>query len=186
MSLFTEQNYNMLLENPDLMAALEKITVYKKYQKHQLLSQAGSICDYLYIIVSGVARVFYFNEHKDVTVHISMEQETITAIDSYIQRKKSKYNIEALEDLEVMAISHNDLENLFEDNPQYERFGRLFMQQIYMDLCERLDNLQLHTAQERYAILMNTRPELLQRVPLKHLASFLSVTPETLSRIRGK
>ena len=74
---------------------------------------------------------------------------------------------------------------IYADLYKFMRRGATFMR-IYMDLCERLDNLQLHTAQERYAILMNTRPELLQRVPLKHLASFLSVTPETLSRIRGK
>ncbi len=186
MNPFSEQNFALLLKNPEIAEALEDISVYKKYPKDHILFEAGSICNHLYIILSGIARVFYFNEHRDITVYFAKEQETITAIDSFIPRKESKYNIEALEDLEVMAITYEDLENLFESSPKYERFGRLFMQQVYMDLCERLDDLQLNNAQQRYNNLLKKHPELFQRVSLKYIASFLSITPETLSRIRGK
>ena len=61
------------------------------------------------MITSGIARVFYYKEDKDVTCHFAAEQESITAVDSYIQRKKSKYSIEALEDLEVMVIRYGKL-----------------------------------------------------------------------------
>lgn len=186
MNTFFEQNASLLLENPELVDVFENLMSFEKYPKHHLLHEAGKVCNDMYIITSGIARVFYYKEDKDISCHFSAEQETITTIDSFIQRKKSKYNIEALEDLEVLRISHADLENLFESNPKYERFGRLFLQQIYMDLVERIDDLQLKTAQERYETLLTKKPYLFQRIASKHIASFLSITPETLSRIRGK
>lgn len=186
MNSFFEQNTSLLLETPELVEAFQKIMIFEKYPKHAILHEAEKICNHMYIITSGIARVFYYKEDKDISCHFAAEQETITTIDSFIQRKKSKYNIEALEDLEVLKISHSDLEKLFTSNPKFERFGRLFLQQIYMDLVERIDDLQLHTAQERYEILLEKKPYLIKRVASKHIASFLSITPETLSRIRAK
>ena len=183
---FFEQNASLLLETPELAEAFQEIMSFEKFLKNAILHEAGKVCNHMYIITSGIARVFYYKEDKDISCHFAAEQETITTIDSFIQRKKSKYSIEALEDLEVLKISHSDLESLFESNPKYERFGRLFLQKIYMDLVERIDDLQLHTAQERYEILLQKKPYLFQRVASKHIASFLSITPETLSRIRGK
>ena len=186
MNTFLEQNSALLLETPELAEAFQNIMMFEKYSKHHILHEAGSVCDFMFIITSGIARVFYYKEDKDITVHFSAEQESVTTIDSFIQRKKSKYNIEALEDLEVLKISHSELENLFDSNPKFERFGRLFLQQIYIDLVERIDDLQLHTAQERYQMLLEKKPYLFQRVASKHIASFLGMTPETFSRIRGK
>lgn len=181
---FFEQNPALLLENPELVDDFQNIMSFEKYPKNAILHEAGKICNDMYIIISGIARVFYYKEGKDITSHFASEQESITAIDSFIQRKKSKYTIEALEDLEVMKISQEDLENLFETNPKFERFGRLFLQQIYIDLVERIDDLQLKSAQERYETLLEKKPYLFQRVAAKHIASFLSITPETLSRIK--
>ncbi len=186
MKLFLEKNSELLQETPELIEDIQHIMEFESYPKHHILHEAGAVCDHMYIIVSGIARVFYYKEDKDVTVHFSSEQESITSIDSFIQRKKSKYNIEALEDLEVLKVTHSNLENLFESNPKYERFGRLFLQQIYIDLVERIDDLQLHTAQERYQILLDKKPNLFLRVSAKHIASYLGMTAETFSRIRGK
>ena len=186
MNSFFEQNATLLLENPELAEAFQGKMKFQKFPTHALLHEAGKICSEMHLIISGISRVFYFKEDKDITCHFAAEQETITTIDSFIQRKKSKYNIEALEDLKVLKISHSDLENVFKSNPKYERFGRLFLQQIYIDLVERIDDLQLHTAQERYETLFAKKPYLFQRVTSKHIASFLGITPETLSRIRGK
>ncbi len=171
-------------ETPEFAEDFQQIMHYEKHPKNTILHEAGKICDYMYIVITGIARVFYYIEDKDVSCHFAAEQETFTAIDSFIQRKKSKYYVEASEDLEVFKIAHKDLENLFTSNPKYERFGRLFLQQLYIELVERLDNLQLKTAQERYEILMANKPYLIQRVTSKHIASYLGVTPETLSRIK--
>jgi len=184
MNSFFEQHANFIEDNPKFIEDFQEIMHYEQHQKNTILHESGKVCDYMYLIISGIARVFYFIEDKDVSCHFAAEQETFTAIDSFIQRKKSKYFVEALEDLEVFKIAHSDLENLFASTPKYERFGRLFLQQLYIDLVERLDNLQLKTAQERYEILLKKKPYLIQRITSKHIASYLGVTPETLSRIK--
>lgn len=183
---FFQQNASLLLENPDLAEDFQNIVSFKKYPNHSILHESGKVCNHFYIITSGIARVFYYKEDKDITCHFAAEEETITAIDSFIQRKKSKYYIETLEDLEAMVVSHNNLENLFKKHPKYEHFGRLFLQQAYIDLVERIDDLQLHTAHERYETLLEKKPYLFKRVASKHIASFLGMTPETFSRVRGK
>lgn len=186
MSNLFENNATLLLENPELAKAIQEITTYQTYKKNSILHESGKVCNHFYIILNGIARVFYFKEDKDITCHFASEKESITAIDSFIQCKKSKYNIEALEDLEVLAISHYDLENLFQKHQKYERFGRLFLQQLYIDLVERIDNLVLKTTKERYEMLLEKKPELFQRVASKHIATYLGMTAETFSRIRGK
>lgn len=186
MNTFFEQNATLLLENPELAEAFQNIMSFEKFSKHSLLHESGKNCDYMYIITSGIARVFYYKEDKDITCYFAAEKETITCIDSFIQRKKSKYNIEALEDLEVLKIAHFDLENLFESHAKYERFGRLFLEQLYIDLVERIDDLLLRTTQERYILLLEKKPYLFKRVASKHIASFLGMSAETFSRIRGK
>lgn len=178
-------NYAFILDSPEFAQALLEIMEPKTFTKHSLIHEAGHICTHFYIIQKGIGRVFYYKEDKDITVHFSEEGESITAIDSFVQQKKSKYNIEALEDMEAFAISRTKLELLFKQTPKFERYGRLFLEQIYMDLVERIDDLQLHTAQERYENLLRKKPSLFKRVASKHIASFLSITPETFSRIRA-
>ena len=183
---FFNNNDALLLEHPELAEAFQSIMTFKKYQKHDIIHKAGTVCSHFHIVISGISRVFYYKEDKDITVHFASEKESITAIDSLIQRTRSKYSIEALEDLEVFSISINDLESLFEKEPKYERFGRLFLQQIYIELVARIDDLQLHSTKERYDILLIKKPHLFKRVASKHIASFLGMTAETFSRIRAK
>ncbi|WP_430412815.1 Crp/Fnr family transcriptional regulator [Kordia sp.] len=185
MSSLYEQNPSLLLENPEIAEEFKKIMVYKKFPKGSLLCKAGTICNHLYIINSGITRMFYFKEDKDVTVHFCTEKDSASVFESYVKRKKSKFNIEALEDVEAMELSFFDIENLLIENPKFERFIRLFVQQLHVNLIERINDLHFHNARERYEKLFAKKPELFQRVPLKHLASYLNITPETLSRIRG-
>lgn len=183
---FFEENINLIEGISGFEEAFQGIMKYEKFPKSTILHEAGNICDDFYIIISGIGRVFFYKEDKDITCHFAAENETMTAIDSFIQRKKSKYCVEALEDLEVFKISYYDLENLLTINPKFERFVRLFMQHAYVELAERIGDLQLNTAQERYEILMKKSPYLFKRVAAKHIASFLGISPETLSRIRAK
>ncbi|CAM1373632.1 conserved hypothetical protein [Tenacibaculum litopenaei] len=174
----------LLLDNPDFSSDLYDIAQVQSHPKNSTIHEAGHRCNHLYLVNTGLIRVFYLKEGKDITVHLAKEQESFTAIDSLFQNKKSTYSIETLEPSELIRISAEALEQLLSSKPHYERIGRLFTQNIYIELATRLHHLQLHTARERYQILTQKHPDLLRRVPAKHLASYLGMTAETFSRIR--
>lgn len=162
----------------------EKIMTKHSFLKKHLIHEEGAICNHLYLIEKGVIRSFYHKDGKDITAHFALDRDAITAIDSFIQRKHSRYNIEVLEDAEVWLIDHQDMLELLTRKPQYERYIRLFLEQVYVDLVERVEGLLFFTAKERYNQLIEKNPDLLQRVNSNHIASFIGITQETLSRIR--
>jgi CRP-like cAMP-binding protein len=168
----------------DLISDFQKIMKKESFSKNSILHKEGTICNHVFLIEKGIARAFYHKDGKDITAHFAIESGTITAIDSFIQRKRSRYNIELLEDSEVISISHQAMHQLLEEKPHYEKYIRLFLEQIYIDLAERIEDLLFHTAKERYNKLMKNTPNLIQRIHLKHIASFIGITQETLSRIR--
>jgi len=172
-------------ELTELLADFQAIAQRKSFAKNALLHQEGTRCDYAFIMEKGIARTYYFKDGKDITAHIATEGESITAIDSLIQRKKSKYNVEVLEDSQVVLISYPEMQALLERKPQHEKYIRFFLEQIYIDLAERIENLMFYTAKERYERLIKAKPNLLQRINLSHIASYLGISQETLSRIRA-
>lgn len=187
MELTSFEPYQKLLkENPELISDYQKVLVPLTFPKNHLLHIEDKVCEHSYLIEKGAARIYHFKDGKDITSHFAFEGEAITAIDSLLQRKKSKYNIELLEDSTLFSVSYEKMEMLYQKSIIHERFGRLFLQQVYVDLVERIEDIQFHTAQERYDNLLIKQPHIIQRVALKHIASYLGITQETLSRIRAK
>ncbi len=164
----------------DFQSIMERIS----YSKHYILHEEGKVCKHLFFIEKGIARAFYHKDGKDITAHFAVENTSITAIDSFIQRKRSRYNIELLEDSVVVSCSNQAMQQLLTEKPQYQKYIIKFLEQIYVDLAERIEDILFHTAKERYDKLMEYNPEILQRVNLSHIASYLGITQETLSRIR--
>jgi len=169
-----------------LLQDFQPLFQHRSYTKGALIHQEGHICNHIFLIEKGIARAFYYKDGKDITAHFAAEQTSITAIDSFIQRKQSRYNIEALEDTTAITISHQDIQTLLDNKPQYERYVRLYLEQIYIDLAERIEDLLFHSAKERYQKILSSNPSLLQRVNLGHLASYLGISQETLSRVRAQ
>lgn len=166
-------------------ADFEEITQWHTYSKHHRLHHEDTVCNDLFIIQTGLARAFYHKDGQDITAHFAFEKTTITAIDSFIQRKRSRYTIELLEDATLATVSHKSLYGLLDEKPEYEKFVRIYLEQIYIDLAERVEDLLFNTAKERYVKLIEKYPDILQRVHLKHIASYVGITQETLSRIRA-
>ena len=171
-------------ELSELLVDFQKIMNSSSFKKNEFLHTEGKICNHLFIIEKGIARVFYYKEGKDITAHFAIENEATTAIDSFIQRKKSRYNIQLLENSKVISIAYTDLQKLLKEKPHYEKYSRMFLEQIYIDLAERVEDLLFYNAKERYAKLIKEKPNLFKRVNLGHIASFIGMSQETLSRIR--
>ncbi|WP_372775112.1 Crp/Fnr family transcriptional regulator [Mangrovibacterium sp.] len=164
-----------------IISAFEPVSIQKK--KDLLVS--GQVCDYLYFITKGCLRSFYIDAKGIEHVYqIRMDNNWIGDIDSYFTRQKSKYNIEALENSYLLRIPVDRLEQLFIEIPNLERYFRILFQKAYINALNRLSSTMWDTAIDRYNEMLKENPEIFQRVPLVHIASYLGITPESLSRIR--
>lgn len=172
--------YNIIVEN------FREILKVERFQKGDLIHREGKVCQNLYFVRSGILRAFYFKDEKDITAHFAFQKESITAPDAFILNKPSKYSIEALEDSEVLSVNNIELEYYLDQNPDLERLARKFTQAIYLELLERLEGLVFLSAKERYEALLKRNSQLPLKVNLGHIASYLGITQETLSRIRAK
>jgi len=140
----------------------------------------------MYFIEKGCVRGYYNLDGKEVTYWFGFEHSFVTSFYSFISRKPAFENIQLIEDCRVLAISYDDLQKLYDKYPEIERLVRIINENYYVRLEERFVAAQFKSAKERYAGLLDFSPHILQRMPLGHIASYLGISQETLSRIRGK
>lgn len=165
-------------------AITQRLTTQLRRRREPLLT-IGQTNRHLYFIDAGLARSYYLKDGTDVTEYFAFEGQLIGATDSFFAQRPSRKGIEAVENGQLTALHHRDLDELYQLFPELERIGRLLVTQAFVDLQTYLENQQFSTAEERYHDLITRRPALLQRVPLKHVASYLGITPVSLSRIRS-
>ena len=155
------------------------------FPKGQHLLREGTVSNYLYFISRGVARIYYHKPQKEVTEWIALDHTFFFSINSFFNREPSKLAIHLLEPSELLVIHHDDLMRFCD---QYHEVEKLFRRMITTSLLfsqERMESIQFETAQQRYQRLLERNPDILQRVSLAYIASFLGMTQETLSRVRG-
>ncbi len=166
----------------------KEISLYfheKKYEKGDLLLKEGSICNRLWFLEKGLLRFFIWKDGEDVSKFFTISPYLLTSQRSLVTRLPAKENIEALEDCTAWEITSEDNEKLLK-NELWSTFARMLIQEVQYFTEEILEDLQNETAAYRYKRLLAHNPELIQRIPLKYLASFFGITPQSLSRIRRK
>lgn len=166
----------------DLAKCMEQET----FDKNEKILEAGNTCNHLYFLRKGLVRIYYLKEGKEITEHFVTEQNIFGSIDSLVNRRKSILTIEALEPCQLYSISHSHMETLYSQHHDLERVGRLLSIQAFLQIQTRLYALQFHNATERYENLVKEYPDLVHRVPLGQIASYLGITQVSLSRIRSK
>jgi CRP-like cAMP-binding protein len=154
-------------------------------QKGHFLIKENTTANYLYFIESGMVRSFYFSNHKEITISFSLAGEFITSMSSFIKQEPGYENIEALEDSDLFQIHYKDLQDLFENNKDLEHIYRLLLEQYYVKLEEQLIFSRFKKAKERYLVLLKENPLIIQKASVSHIASYLDMSLETLSRIRA-
>jgi CRP-like cAMP-binding protein len=153
--------------------------------KLSVIIREGQLTDKLYFIVSGCLRAFYHREDKQITDWFAFEGDFMSSINGFHQSLTSKHNIELLEPTTFLEISREAIFNLSEKHHCFERLGRIVVTKKMLQLQQRIVSIQFETAKQKYESLVNMRPDIIQRVPLTHIASHLGITLETLSRIRN-
>jgi CRP-like cAMP-binding protein len=172
--------------SPESRDALGSKSKKLELPRGHVLVKQNSVCNYLYFIEKGLTRTYYLKDGKDVTDWISTENSFACSIISFITRKPDRRIIELLEPATIFSIHHDDLENLYTRYHDIERLGRLIISTGLIQMQQKFDDLHFATAAQRYHTLMETNPDLILRVPLGMIASYLGITQETLSRIRSQ
>src|SRR5205809_6953661 len=158
----------------------------KKLRKKQYLLQEGDVCKYVAFVEKGLLRSYIVNDKgNEHIIQFAFEGWWIADQFSFLTGEPSEYNIEAMEDCELLLLTWQAEEQMLEKIPKLERFFRLLLQNNLIATQQRLASSLSQTAEERYNELIKACPETLpHRIPQHMLASFLGITPETLSRIR--
>jgi len=150
------------------------------------LFQVGDPVKNMYFIHSGLLRVYYAHEGREYNRSFAFEGRLYTNAYSFLTQTDSHYAVEALETTHLSVISRELIEEAYERHPCWDRFGRLSSQRNFINKERKEMHARIYTPEERYRMLLENNSPLVHRIPLYHLASFLGITPETLSRIRNR
>lgn len=165
--------------------AIAEISNIITIKKNKDLQPIGHTCKTIYFIKKGVARIYYFKDGIDITERFFFENSIIARVESLFTGKPSRKAIQILEDAEIIAINSTQLFKLYDTYPEIERLFRKIFETAYVETVKRIEGIQFHSAEERYNALLSEAPNVLMRVPLKYVASYLGITQVSLSRIRG-
>lgn len=169
----------------ELFEMFARVAKKEEHNKGVDLLRAGRICRKLYFIEKGALRFYYIdNEGKDITHFFLFENDFITELESFLLKKESDYSIEVLEDSVLYSMEFEAYQNLSSAFPEIDKLWSIVLTKGVIDLGEKVKDLQFRDAKTRYGNLLEKHPNILQRVSLGHIASYLGITQQSLSRIR--
>ncbi|MDR1555591.1 MAG: Crp/Fnr family transcriptional regulator [Tannerellaceae bacterium] len=168
--------------------AIEKlaaILVYMEVEKNELLLKEGEKSHWIYYIKSGLIRQFYYKNGRELTENFAYEGNIFINADSFFHQKPSRTVIEALEPVILYAIPYDSLMNLIQECREISLMYCRMVEETLIGLQRKVNAFRFETANERYLHLLKKHPGIIQRAPLVHIASYLLMSPETLSRVRA-
>lgn len=155
--------------------------------KKTLLLREGDVCRDMYIIECGCLRLYCIrSDGEEITLNFSTEGAVGMDPVSFFRQKPGRSYLETLEDCRLSTVRHADIMRLFNDSPDFNSYGRRMAEYEYTRVQERLENYIMLSAEERYKLFMQQRPDLIARVPQHYIATYIGVTPVTLSCIRKR
>lgn len=157
----------------------------KKLRRKQYLLQEGDVCRYLSFVASGLIRTYNVDEKGDEHMSVfGWEGWWISDFNSFLSGEPAVFNIDAIEETELLLISLSNYEALTLAVPVMDRYFRILYQNSLVTKEKRLMSSITHTAEEKYVQLINSNPQIIERIPQNLIASYLGIAPETLSRIK--
>lgn len=158
-----------------------------KFKKGDIILEHGQVCRYCYFAGCGLARAYYIKENgADVSSWFMKEGDIIISVHSFFEQQPSRETIEALEGIVCIGLKHEALQDIYREFPEFNFIGRILTEKYYIQMEERAYWLRMDNAVEKYRKLERQHPEILTRVPMKDIASYLGIAPGSLSRIRNE
>jgi len=157
----------------------------RRLKRHQFLLQEGDVCKHVAFVVSGCLRCYSVDsEGEEHIVQFAIEDWWISDPYSMLTGEPSQYSIDALEDSELLLLEKDSEQRLLRDIPKFERMFRLLLENRFVANQRRITSVLSASAEERYLNFLKMYPAIASRVPQVHIASYLGITPQSLSRIR--
>jgi len=168
------------------MNALLEISSTVSFKKNAEVQSIGQVCSNLFFIKKGALRIYYLKGDTDITDSLEFEGAFVARVESLVTGKPSRKGIQAIEDSDLIVIDAQKLVVLYDSYLEIERLFKKVFLNAFIATTNRIESIQFHSAEVRYAHIMKEYPDMLKRVPLKYIASYLGITQVSLSRIRGK
>lgn len=168
----------------DELDILESVLVPMKFAKGEIVLAEGDICQNIYWIVKGLVRQYYYKNNKELTEYMAAENTIMMSIESLFKEKPTMQIIQALEPTLIYALPKAELEAVAMRSVNIQILYRKILEESLIISQQRADMLRFESAQDRYQKLVKSAPQLVLRAPLVFIASYLQMTPETLSRVR--
>lgn len=165
---------------------LESAFIYREIPRKFKLVSLGEVATELYFINKGLIRLYYTKDIEEITGFIFKEQLFASSLDSFLRKTPSIQTLESLEDCELLVTTYDKLEELYQTVPKMNILTRKVAEQRFINGQQILSSFILDSPEERYIKFENQHKDLLQRVPLNIIASYLGITPVSLSRIRKR
>jgi CRP-like cAMP-binding protein len=166
-------------------ALLDQCFTPKKIRKHKFLLQEGDVCRHIAFVNSGCLRAYTVDHRgEEHIIQFAIEDWWISDLNSFLTGSAATYNIDAVQDSEVLLLERASRKTLLESVPKMERFFRLLQEANYVSSHQRINDSLSASAEERYLAFIKTYPLLVEQIPQSQIASYLGITPQSLSRIR--
>jgi len=169
----------------DELDVLESILVPMKFGKNEMILKEGEVCENIYYLDKGLIRQFYFKNGKEVTEHLGSDRSIFMCIESLFRETPSFLQVEAIESCQIYALPKHRLEQVALHNVNIQILYRKILEESLILSQVHADLVRFETAGDRYKKMCKLMPQVVLRAPLVYIASYLQMTPETLSRVRA-
>jgi CRP-like cAMP-binding protein len=175
----------MPLTNEEAAAIAETMFI-QEFKKGAILLREGQVSKEAYFVLKGCVRQYYIVNGEERTNNFFTEEQWVVAIKSFSQNTPSTHYLDCCEDSHLVVGNREKEEDLYRRFPKFETISRKVMEKVFEEQQEIMASYQTDTPEQRYLKLLDTRPDLFQRLPQYQLASYIGVKPESLSRIRKR
>lgn len=169
-----------------LAERIRSVAYIGEYKAGDIIMRDGDVCKRIALVIKGLTRSYYISDGKDITSRFMEEGFILTSWMSYFTQKPGNEFVEAAEDTVLACLNYYDIEKLYADFPESNIIGRKQAEYAFYLSEQRTQLLRRHTAEKKYELFLEYHPTLIKRVPLKHIATYLGINEETLSRVRSR
>jgi CRP-like cAMP-binding protein len=170
----------------DLLAKISRAACRKELPRNYHMLLPGNRSLKIFFFERGLARAYYYKNGKDITQSFYKENDSFAPIESIFYNRPSRYGLELLEDCVIYTVNYQEIVDYIDNSMELNKLFRIQTVNSFLSLYDRIDSIQFQSALERYNYMLANYPDIMLRAPMGHIASYLGITPQTLSVVRSQ